>query len=48
MDFKKLTREQIWELIVTYMDKNHGIKESEFSDIQKEELIARGVKIIKS
>ncbi len=48
MDFKKLTREQIWELIVTYMTKYHGIKESEFSDIQKEELIAGWVKIIKS
>jgi len=47
MDFKKLTSEQIWDLIVTYMAKNHGIKESEISDIQKEELIAGWIKIIK-
>lgn len=47
-DLQKLTREQIWEVIVTYMTKYHGIRESEFSDIHKEELIAKWVKIIKS
>ena len=48
MDFKKLTSEQIWDLIVTYMTKNHGIKVSEFSEMHKEELIAGCIKIIKS